>query len=266
MFLVVDIGNSHTVTGMYENNELIGQWRLNSNAKSTADELAIRYQTLFAMAGIQKERIEGIIIASVVPILQSAWVVCCKKHFSDYLDYDIFVVEVDKIKDLISVLLDNPVEVGADRLVNGIAAWNLNKCKQVVIDFGTAITFDCLTEKCEYLGGAILPGIAISLEALANKTAQLPHIDVSDPPPSIIGRSTVQAMKSGVLYGYGGMIDGLVEGIKGEMVTNPEEEFKVVATGGMADLIAPYATSIDVIEPKLTLNGLQIIYNRIVQR
>ncbi len=266
MFLVVDIGNSHTVTGMYENNELICQWRLNSNAKSTADELAIRYQTLFAMAGIKIEKIKGIVIASVVPILQSAWIACCEKHFSIYLEHDLFVVKVDKIKDLISVLLDNPYEVGADRLVNAFAAWNLNKCKQVVIDFGTAITFDCLTEKCEYLGGAILPGIAISLEALANKTANLPHIDVSDPPPSVIGRSTVQAMKSGILYGYGGMIDGLVRGIRSEMVTTEEEEFKVVATGGMAHLIAPYATSIDVIEPMLTLSGLKIIYNRIVLR
>ncbi|TKB27372.1 type III pantothenate kinase [Desulfopila sp. IMCC35006] len=266
MYLVVDIGNSHTVTGMYEDNELIGQWRLNSNAKSTADELAIRYQTLFAMAGIKKEKIKGIIIASVVPILQSAWVSCCKKHFSDHLKHEIFVVKVDKIKDLITVLLNNPAEVGADRLVNAIAAWNLNKCKQVVIDFGTAITFDCVTERCEYLGGAILPGIAISLEALANKTANLPHIDVSDPPPSIIGKSTVQAMKSGILYGYGGMIDGLVQGIKKEMISTPKEEFKVVATGGMAQLIAPYATSIDLIEPMLTLQGLQIIYNRVVQR
>jgi type III pantothenate kinase len=266
MFLVVDIGNSHTVTGMYENNELIGQWRLNSNAKSTADELAIRYQTLFAMAGLKKKAIKGIIIASVVPILQSAWVTCCKKHFSDHLEHDIFVVRVDKIKGLISVLLDNPSEVGADRLVNAIAAWNLNKCKQIVIDFGTAITFDCVTEKCEYLGGAILPGIAISLEALATKTANLPHIDVSDPPPSIIGKSTVQAMKSGILYGYGGMIDGLVQGIRKEMVNTTEEKFRVVATGGMAHLIAPYATSIDAIEPMLTLYGLQIIYNRIVQQ
>jgi len=266
MFLVVDIGNSHTVTGMYENNELVGHWRLNSNVKSTADELAIRYHTLFAMAGIDKEKIKGIIIASVVPILQSAWIACCKKHFSDHLEQGLFVVKVDKIKDLISVLLDNPAEVGADRLVNAIAAWNLSKCKQIIIDFGTAITFDCVTEKCEYLGGTILPGIAISLEALASKTANLPHIDVSDPPPSIIGKSTVHAMKSGILYGYGAMIDGLVQGIRNDMVNTPEEEFKVVATGGMAHLIAPYTTSIDVIEPMLTLYGLQIIYDRIMQR
>lgn len=266
MYLVVDIGNSHTVTGMYEDSKLISKWRLNSNAKSTADELAIRYQTLFAMAGIRKERIKGIIIASVVPILQSAWVTCCKTHFSDYLEHDLFVVKVDKIKDLITVLLNNPEEVGADRLVNAIAAWNINKCKQVVIDFGTAITFDCVTEKCEYLGGAIIPGIAISLEALANKTANLPHIDVSEPPPSIIGKSTVQAMKSGILYGYGGMIDGLVQGIKKEMLVDSKEDFRVVATGGMAQLIAPYATSIDLVEPMLTLQGLQIIYHQVVHR
>ncbi len=266
MFLVVDIGNSHTVTGMYENNKLVAHWRLNSDAKSTADELAIRYQTLFTMAGIKKEKIKGIIIASVVPVLQSSWITYCTKHLSAHLEHDLFVVKVGKIKGLISVLLDNPAEVGADRLVNAIAAWNNHKCKQVVIDFGTAITFDCVTEKCEYLGGAILPGIAISLEALATKTANLPRIDVSEPPPSIIGKSTVQAMKSGILHGYGGMIDGLVRGIKMEMVTAAEEEFKVVATGGMAHLIAPYATSIDVIEPMLTLQGLQIIYNQVVQR
>jgi len=266
MFLVVDVGNSHTVTGMYENNKLIGQWRLNSNAKSTADELAIRYQTLFAMAGIKTEKIRGIIIASVVPILQSAWIACCKKHFSENLEQDIFVVKVDTIRELIDVLLDNPAEVGADRLVNSIAAWNINKCKQIIIDFGTAITFDCVTKRCEYLGGVILPGIAISLEALANKTANLPHIDVSDPPQAVIGKSTVQAMKSGILHGYGGLIDGLVEDIKGEMLNGSDEDFKVIATGGMAHIIAPYASSIELIEPLLTLQGLQIIYNRIVKR
>lgn len=263
---MVDIGNSHTVTGMYEDNKLIGQWRLNSNVKSTSDELAIRYHALFNMAGIDKSNIKGIIIASVVPILQSAWLVCCKKHFSDYLEQDIFVVQVDKLKELITVLLDNPNEVGADRLVNAIAAYNLNNCKQVVIDFGTAITFDCLTEECEYLGGTILPGIAISLEALASKTANLPHIDVSDPPLSVIGKSTVQAMKSGILFGYGGMIDGLVENIKKQMTSRPEEEFKVVATGGMAKLVAPYATTIDLIEPMLTLQGLEYIYNHSVKQ
>lgn len=263
MFWVVDVGNSHTVTGMIEDGHLTRQWRLNSDSKSTADELAIRYNTLFAMAGVDKNKIRGVIIASVVPTLLSAWVTCCKKYFAKQLDEDIVVVTAEGVKELISVKLDNPKEVGTDRLVNSIAAWSEKQCKQVVIDFGTAITFDCVTERCEYLGGAILPGIAISLEALAMKTAKLPHIDVSDGPATVIGKSTVQAMKSGILYGYGAMIDGLVHNIKKEMMPAVEEEFRVVATGGMARLIAPYTKTIQVIDPLLTLKGLEIIYNNI---
>ncbi len=266
MFLVVDIGNSHTVTGMYEHDKLVGQWRLKSDAKSTADELAFRYHTLFAMTGIDKEKIRGIIIASVVPTLEAAWVACCRKHFAAQLEHEIVVIAVERLKNLIAVRLDNPQEVGADRLVNAIAAWNLKPCKQIVIDFGTAITFDCITEKCEYLGGAILPGIAISLEALSNKTAKLPHIDVSLAPAGIIGKSTVQAMKSGILYGYGAMIDGLVKGIKKEMAPSPDEDFRVVATGGMAALISPFSSTIDLIDPMLTLTGLAIIYRKIVRK
>jgi type III pantothenate kinase len=266
MFFVIDVGNSHTVTGVYENDKLITKWRLKSDAKSTADELAISYHTLFKMAGIQEENIKGVIIASVVPTLESSWFTYCKNHFQRQLPNSPFVASVEKLQDLISVKLDNPQEVGADRLINSIAAWSLNNSKQIVIDFGTAITFDCVTEKCEYIGGAILPGIAISLEALSSKTAKLPHIDVTESPAGIIGKSTVQAMKSGILYGYGAMIDGLVKGIKAEMVQSPDEDFKVVATGGMAKLIAPFATSIDIIDPMLTLEGLKIIYNRLVQK
>jgi len=262
MFWVVDVGNSHTVTGMIEDGRLTTQWRLNSDAKSTADELAIRYNTLFALAAIDKAKIRGVIIASVVPTLLSAWVSCCRKHFVRQPE-EIVVVNAEGVKDLISVKLDNPKEVGTDRLVNAIAAWTEHKCKQVIIDFGTAITFDCVTERCEYLGGVILPGIAISLEALAQKTAQLPHIDVSDGPKTVIGKSTVQAMKSGILHGYGAMIDGLVHGIKNEMIPDGGEEFRVVATGGMARLIAPYATMIQEIDPLLTLKGLEIIFNHL---
>ncbi len=261
MFFAIDIGNSHTVSGLYSKNELVGQWRLKSDNKSTADELAISYNALFAMAGIDKTRIKGIVLASVVPTLETAWIKCCTKHFSVNLTNDIFVVAVNNIKDMISVKLDNPGEVGADRLVNGIAAWHMHRCKLIVLDFGTAITFDCITEKCEYLGGSILPGIAISLEALADKTAKLPHIDVREMPLSIIGKTTAQAMRSGILYGYGAMIDGLVKGIRSEMTMLEKEKVKVVATGGMAELIAPFATSIDLIDPMLTLNGLKIIYN-----
>ncbi len=265
MLLVVDVGNSHTVTGMYDNDKLVVQWRIKSDARSTPDELAIRYHTLFEMAGIETSSIKGIVIASVVPTLQTAWFACCSKHFSSCLDKDITIVNVNNLKDMIAVKLNNPEEVGADRLVNGIAAWSLNKCKQVVIDFGTAITFDCITEKCEYLGGTILPGIAISLEALANKTAKLPHIDIADKPTSIIGKSTVHAMKSGILFGYGAMIDGLVLGLKKEMTDDVDEQFKIVATGGMAEIIAPFTHSIEIIDPLLTLRGLKFIHSKMAE-
>jgi type III pantothenate kinase len=263
MFLVVDVGNSHTVTGMYLNDQLIGQWRMKSDRKSTADELAVRYHTLFGMAGIKIELLESIIIASVVPTLETAWVSCCEKYFSAQHGRNLHVVRVERISDLISVKLDNPGEVGADRLVNGIAAWSQYQSKLVVIDFGTAITFDCVTEKCEYLGGAILPGIAISLDALATRTAKLPHIDVSEKPSGVIGKSTVDAMKSGILHGYGAMIDGLITGIKVEMEVSEDEDFKIVATGGMAKLIAPYSAKISHIDPILTLRGLQIIHKHL---
>ncbi len=266
MYLVVDIGNSHTVTGMYRDGELIGQWRLQSASKSTADELAVQYQALWAMAGIDSQEIESILIASVVPTLERAWVGCCEKYFQARLDRNLLLVREELLRDLVRVDLDNPKEVGADRLVNSIAAWDHHHCKLVVIDFGTAITFDCVGDNCTYLGGAILPGIAISLEALVSRTAQLPHINVSDGPKRIIGKSTVEAMKSGILFGYGAMVDGLVAGIRDEMLSNDQEPFKVVATGGMAGLLAPYAKAIEVIDPLLTLHGLAIIHARLAGR
>lgn len=261
MLFVIDIGNSHTVTGLYEGDRLIGQWRLKSDRDRTSDELAINYNTLFAMAGIDKKQITGIILASVVPTLETAWITCCREHFSANLDHPPSVVSAKTVGDLITIQTDNPSEVGADRLVNGIAAWERFKSDLIVIDFGTAITFDCVTARCEYVGGIIFPGIGISLEALATRTAKLPHIDVSEPSKRIIGTNTVQAMKNGILFGYGAMIDGLTRGISREMSAN-EDVVHVVATGGMATLIAPYASAIQNIDANLTLNGLRIIYNK----
>ena len=261
MFFVIDIGNSHTVTGLYSNDKLIGHWRFKSNRKSTPDELAVLHNALFTMAGIDKTAIKGVVLASVVPTLETAWLGCCTKHFNANLDKKIFVVAVNDIKDLISVKLKNPGEVGADRLVNGIAAWNEFQTRLIVIDFGTAITFDCITEQCEYIGGLIIPGIAISLEALATRTAKLPHIDVSEKPPSVIGKNTDHAMKSGILYGYGAMINGLIEKIRMEMAPGGEK-VTVIATGGMAKIIAPFTTAFDQIDPMLTLKGLEIIYKK----
>ena len=217
MYLVIDIGNSHTVTGIYDGKKLVNHWRMKSDSDHTADEIAIRYHTLLALLKIPKEEIHGIIIASVVPNLQAAWLKCCRQYFSEFLQNDIIIVEVNKIKEMVHVDIKTPNLVGADRLVNSIAAWHLNQTKQVVIDFGTAITFDCISLNCTYIGGIILPGIAISLDALTSRTARLPQVDISIPPKTVIGKDTPHAMISGVLNGYGSMIDGMIERIRKEM-------------------------------------------------
>ncbi|WP_136806402.1 type III pantothenate kinase [Desulfosediminicola flagellatus] len=261
MLFVIDVGNSHTVTGLYSGDDLIGKWRLKSDRKMTADELAIQYHTLFAMEKINTEEIHGVVLASVVPTLEAAWHACFQNHLFGHLTVPILVVSNVNVSDMIDIQLPNPAEIGADRLVNAIAAYKEYPCNLVVVDFGTAITFDCVTAQCEYLGGAILPGVAVSLEALSSKTAKLPHIDVSKGPKNIIGKSTIEAMKSGILYGYGAMLDGMIAGIKKEMHIAEGTELHVIATGGMASLISPYASVIDTIDPLLTLKGLKIIYN-----
>lgn len=261
MLFVIDIGNSHTVTGLYDGDRPVGQWRLKSDRDMTADELAISYSALFAMAGIDTLRITDIAIASVVPTLETAWLNCCREHLAANLRFPPLIVSAATVGDLIAIKTDNPGEVGADRLVNGIAAWDRFRTDLIVIDFGTAITFDCVTSRCEYIGGIIFPGIGISLEALARKTAKLPHIDVAGVSDTIIGSNTIQAMRNGVLYGYGAMIDGLSRGISREM-TGDDSAAKVIATGGMARLIAPYTAAISEISPDLTLEGLRLIYQK----
>lgn len=262
MLFAIDVGNSHTVTGLFKGEQLIGHWRLKSDRERTDDELAIRYHALFSMAGIDKSEISGIILASVVPSLEAAWIACCKKYFSEWLEKPIFVVSSKSIAHIITIATDNPEEVGADRLVNAVAAWERYQQNMIIIDFGTAITFDCVSARCEYLGGAILPGIAISLDALSSRAAKLPRIDVSTPPDRIIGRNTIQAMKSGILYGYGALVDGLSEKIRGDLCPKGED-LRILATGGMAQLIAPYTSTIEEVNPMLTLNGLHSLYHKI---
>ncbi|HIQ37593.1 MAG TPA: type III pantothenate kinase [Desulfocapsa sulfexigens] len=261
MLFTIDVGNSHTVTGLFDGDKLIGQWRLKSDHERPNDELAIRYHSLFSMAEVNKKDIDGVIIASVVPALEAAWISCIDTYFSNYLKNPPLVVSAESIKNLITVKTDYPEEVGADRLVNGIAAWERYKQNLIIIDFGTAITFDCVSAKCEYLGGTILPGLAISLDALSKRTAKLPQIDISPPPPQVIGRNTVDAMKSGVLNGYGSMVDGLTEKIREELCPNGEP-LKVLATGGMAHLIAPFSKTIEEVDTMLTLYGLHLLFRK----
>lgn len=261
MLFVIDVGNSHTVTGLYNGDRLVGKWRLKSDRRQTADELAISYHTLFGMEGIDTRSISGVVLASVVPSLEAAWKTCCDKQFFQHLQTPVLIVSDTNVTDMITIKLPHPEEVGADRLVNAIAAYQEFRTNLVVVDFGTAITFDCITSRCEYLGGAIVPGVAISLEALSSKTAKLPHIDVSSGTARIIGRSTVEAMKGGILYGYGAMLDGMIARIRQELTTPEDSQMTVVATGGMANIVAPYTSSIDHIDPLLTLEGLRLIYS-----
>ncbi|MDR3629374.1 MAG: type III pantothenate kinase [Desulfocapsaceae bacterium] len=263
MLFVIDIGNSHTVVGLFRDSSLVGQWRFKSDRKATADELAVHYHSLFSMTGIDKNEITGIIIASVVPSLEASWYSWCTAHFSGSLRHPVLVVSEKNVRGIIKIDTDTPQEVGADRLVNAIAAWSQYACDLIVIDFGTAITFDCVTRDCAYIGGAILPGIAISMEALATRTAKLPHIDVSEPPYQIIGKNTIQAMKSGILYGYGSMIDGLVRILGREMTGSETSLPRVIATGGMASLIIPYSAIVEESNPMLTLTGLRIIFKSV---
>nr|MBF0221074.1 type III pantothenate kinase [Desulfobulbaceae bacterium] len=253
MLLAIDIGNSHTVIGLFANGKLTNSWRVQTDKNATADEISASIFSLFALRQCQISNVTGLIISSVVPQLKTPWL-----GFTNNLQLS--PVFVDNTTDTgITIRLNNPSEVGADRLVNAAAGFKKYNSALIIIDFGTAITFDCVSEKAEYLGGAITPGIAIALEALGTRTAKLPRVDINVAPPPPIGTSTVSAIQSGMLYGYGGLIDGLVNRLKTSFTSTP----LVLATGGMAQLIAPYSDTIEQIEPLLTLEGLQLIYDRI---
>ena len=260
MLFVVDIGNTHTVAGIISQKQITKQWRIKTDPAVTADELTIMYHNLFGLAGLDYSGVCGIVVSSVVPQLESAYFQCCVSLFEHHEKIELFNVCSETVADIITVKLKNPAEVGADRLVNGISAHQLCKSNTIAIDFGTAITFDCISDKCEYLGGLILPGLHVSLGALSSKAAKLPQIDLHIAPESVIGTSTVGAMKSGVLFGYGAMIEGLIEKVRTEMNQTGYPDPVVLATGGLAPLLLEYTPSIQRIEPNLTLHGLGIIH------
>lgn len=261
MIFVIDIGNTHTVAGVFDHGKIAHQWRIKTDGRMTADELAISYHNLFSIWDTDMAGISGIILSSVVPQLEGSYFSLFKKLFPSVTDEHIFRVNHTTVSGLMDICLDTPSEIGADRLVNGIAAYQRFKKASIVIDFGTAITFDCISSQGEYLGGLILPGLNIALQALFEKTAKLPQIDISVPPESVIGTSTVSAMKSGVMNGYGAMIEGLIKKIMIEMKPAEPEDIAIIATGGMAPLIKPYAPSIQRVDPDLTLTGLFFIFS-----
>ncbi|MBU0730722.1 MAG: type III pantothenate kinase [Proteobacteria bacterium] len=254
MLLAIDVGNTHMVIGVFDQDRILCQWRVKTDRDSTADELASLFHDLFTLKKMHFTDITDVIIASVVPPMQSAWA----KFTEKYLSLRPLLVS-NTMKTGMKILIDSPKELGADRIVNAVAAYEKYHAALVVVDFGTAITFDCISAKGEYLGGAIAPGIAISLDALDMRTAKLPRVDISSPPQNAIGKNTVEAIKSGILFGYGSMVDGLISKISKEL--QPDIP-KVIATGGMAELIAPYAKTIESVEPHLTLEGLYLLYER----
>jgi len=254
MLLAIDVGNSQTVCGVFNKGSLLCHWRLKTDREKTADELAAGFLPLFTMQGINFDDIKGIIIASVVPTQQQAW-----QEFSvKYADCTPLLVNEQLLDIGITIATDSPAEVGADRIVNAVAAFEQYGKSAIVVDFGTAITFDCISAKGEYLGGAIMPGMSISLDALANRTAKLPRIDVTVPPQKAIGANTVDAIKSGLLFGYGALVDGLIKKLSAEFTDAPT----VIATGGMSELLAAYTETIKIIDPMLTLKGLNILHEK----
>ncbi len=253
MQLVMDIGNTHMVIGLYDGDILVRDWRMHTNPALTEDEFHIMIKNLFALNHLLPEKIGTVVISCVVPPIMRMMEVFCRKYLN------LVPCWVDAGNAGIPILYDNPAEVGADRLVNAVAAYHKYPTSLIVIDFGTATTFDVISAEGAYLGGAISPGIGIAAEALFQKASKLPRVDLIRPPSKAIGKDTYASMKSGILFGYAGLVDGMVRRIALEITSGPPQ---VIATGGLAPLMQDISQTIEYVEPYLTLDGLRIISNR----
>lgn len=256
MILVLDVGNTNIVLGVYENKELIANWRLSTDFQRTADEYGIQVTQLFLQSKLDPTDVEGVIISSVVPNIMYSLEHMIVKYFEI-----IPIVVGPGVKTGINVKYDNPKEVGADRIVNAVAAHEIYNRSLIIIDFGTATTFCAVTARGDYLGGTICPGIRISSEALFERASKLPRIELIKP-AKVIGKNTVTSMQAGIVYGYIGQVDYIVDKMKKEMTQLGETEPYVIATGGLAKLISEESKFIDIIDPTLTLKGLRIIYEK----
>ena len=248
----IDIGNTNVVMGLYSGPELVAHWRVATDGHRMADEYGMLVLDLLERSGQPPAVIEGIIIASVVPPVTALF----EKLAERYLGHKPMIVDAE-VHTGVRILLDNPKEVGTDRVVNAVAAYEKWRSALIVVDFGTATTFDAVTPRGEYLGGAICPGVSISMEALFRAASKLPRVEFQRP-PHVVGRNTVHSMQSGLVFGYVGLVDGLCARMAEELGTSP----KVVATGGLASLIAGISTAITEVDDQLTLDGLRIIHER----
>jgi type III pantothenate kinase len=250
MLLVIDVGNISF--GVLDGTTLLQHVRCESARSRTADEYAVLVRQMLVLRGVDPDRIDAAILASVVPTLTDTMVELVRRAFHREA-----VVVGPGIKTGMAILYENPREVGADRIVNAVAAYDWAKSGVIVVDFGTATTFDCVTPKGEYLGGVITPGVQISAEALFSRAARLHRVELALP-PRVVGRNPVHSMQSGIVYGYAGLVDGLTARLKREL----GYPCRVVATGGLARLIAPQTESIEEVDDNLTLTGLRLIYER----
>lgn len=254
MLFCIDIGNTNTVMGVIGAGDRINHhWRIRTEQDITADEMRILVGSLFELSAIDLKDIGDIIISCVVPPLLNTFQELALKHFGIKP-----MIVGPGLKTGMPIKIDNPKEVGADRIVNAVAAYEKYKTALIIVDFGTATTFDCVSGEGAFIGGAIAPGVTISSEALFQKASKLPRVEIFARPKSVIARDTITAMNSGIIYGYTGLVDGIVRRMKREMESGPT----VLATGGLAPIICEVSESIDHVESFLTLEGLKILFER----